>query len=80
MEDWEPVSKSYQKKLLVYFNYFFVEHQLSELETGEDVAIMFEKCNLLDGNDDRSTFKEALEIIGRRDISTQFEIYLAAGK
>ena len=54
--------------------------QLSELETGEDVAIMFRKSNMLEGDDIWRTLKEALQIIGRRDIITQLEIYLAAGK
>ena len=57
-----------------------MKDQLSELETGEDVAIMFEKCNMLEWDNDRRTLKEALQIIGRRDLSTQLEIYLAAGK
>ena len=68
------------QKNWVYFNYFFIEDQISELETGEDVAIMFRKCNILEGEHGRRTLKEAFEIIGRRNISKQLEIYLAAGK
>ena len=68
------------QKNWVYCNYFFIEDQLSELETGEDVAIMFEKCNMLERDNDRRTLKEALQIIGRKDISKQLQIYLAAGK
>ena len=69
-----------EKLVRVYCYYVFIEDQLSELETGEDVAIMFGKCNMLEADGDRRTLKEALQIIGRRDISTQLEIYLAAGK
>ena len=61
-------------------NYFSIEDQLSELETGEDVAIVFRKCNILEVEHVRRTLKEALEIVGRRDISKQLEIYLAAGE
>ena len=77
-EDWE--SEKFIQKNWVYCNYFFIEDQLSELETGEDVAIMFEKCNMLERDNDRRTLKEALQIIGRKDISKQLQIYLAAGK
>ena len=41
---------------------------------------MFGKYNMLEWDNDRRTLKEALQIIGRRDIRTQLEIYLAAGK
>ena len=68
------------QKTLNLFQLFLYRGQLSELETGEDVGIMLGKCNLLEGDDDLSTFKEALKIIGRKDISTRLEIYLAAGK
>ena len=68
------------QKTLVYSNYFFIEDQLSELETGDDVAIMFGKCNMLEEGDSCRVLKEALQIIGRRDISKQLEIYLGAGK
>ena len=61
-------------------NYFSIEDQLSELETGEDVAIIFRKCNILEVEHVWRTLKEALEIVGRRDISKQLEIYLAAGE
>ena len=78
-EDWESV-RSYPKTFWVYCNYFVIGDQLSELETGEDVAIMFGKCNIQGGDDVRRALKEALQIIGRRDLTTQLEIYLAAGK
>ena len=68
------------QKTLVYSNYFFIEDQLSELETGDDVAIMFGKCNMLEEGDGRRILKEALQIIQRRDISKKLEIYLGAGK
>ena len=59
--------------------YFFLEDQLAELEIGEDVAIIFEEENLLQDNRDRETFKKALKIIGRNDLATKLEIYMAAG-
>ena len=79
-EDWELITKTFPVKLLVYCNCFLVEDQLSELEIGEDVGIMFQKCDMLKGDDDLMTFKEALSIIGRMDILMQLGIYLAAGK
>ena len=79
-KDWESVRKTYSINFWVYCNYFFIEDQLSELETGEDVKLMFETCNMLEWDNDRRTLKEALQIIGRRDLSTQLEIYLEAGK
>ena len=79
-EDWESTTKTFPVKLLVYCICFFIEDQLSELEIGEDVGIMFQKYDMLEGNDDRMAFKEALSIIGRMDIRMQLGIYLAAGK
>ena len=61
-------------------NYFFIGDQLAELETGEDVEIIFNEANFLEGNLDKQTFKKALEIIGRNDLATKLEIYVAAGK
>ena len=61
-------------------NYFFIEDQLAELETGEDVEVIFNEANFLEGNLDKQTFKKALEIIGRNDLATKLEIYVAAGK
>ena len=61
------------------FNYFFVEDQLAELETGEDVAIFLKKDNLLEDNLFRENFKEILQMIGRNDLARNFKIYLAAG-
>ena len=75
----EDHQKSLPKNLWVYSNYFFIEDQLSELETGDDVAILFGKINMLEGDDGRRILKEALQIIGRRDIRKQFDIYLGAG-
>lgn len=60
--------------------YFFVEDQLTDLEIGEDVAIIFEEENLLQDKRDRQTFKKALKIAGRNDLATKLEIYIAAGK
>ena len=66
--------------MIQLFNYFFIEDQLAELETGEDVEINFNEGSFLEGNLDKHTFKKALEIIGRNDLATKLEIYVAAGK
>ena len=60
--------------------YFFVEDELAELVTGEDVEIVFNEENFLEDMENRQAFKEALQDIGRNDLATKFEIYLAAGK
>ena len=61
-------------------HYFFLEDQLAELKTGEDVAIIFEEGNFLQQNLDRQLFKEALQTIGRNDLANKLGIYVAAGK
>ena len=53
---------------------------MAELVTGEDVEIIFKEGNFLEDCENRQTFKEALQEIGRNDLATKFEIYLAAGK
>ena len=63
------------------FNFCFsVEDELAELLTGEDVEIIFKEGNFLEDRKNRQTFKEALQGIGRNDLGTKFEIYLAVGK
>ena len=62
------------------FKYFFLEDQLVELETGEDIVIAFQQENLLEENVERQILKKALQIIGRDDLATKLQIYLAAGK
>ena len=61
-------------------NSFLVEKQSEELEIGEDVEIVFKKEKLLKGDLDRQTFKKALETIGRKDLATKLDIYVAVGK
>ena len=61
-------------------NSFLVEKQLEELEIGEDVEIVFKKEKLLKIDLDRQTFKKALETIGRKDLATKLDIYVAVGK
>ena len=61
-------------------NSFLVEKQLEELEIGEDVEIVFKKEKLLKVDLDRQTFKKALETIGRKDLATKLDIYVAVGK
>lgn len=60
-------------------NILFVENALAELETGEDLEIVLEQENILDDDRDKKTFKEILQSIGRRDLATKMEIYLAVG-
>ena len=58
----------------------FLEEQLKDMETGEDVAIIFKEGHWLQGKQDRQTFKEALQIIGRSDLAKKLDIYVAASK
>ena len=67
--------------ILQLFNFYFsVEDEMAELVTGEDVEIISKEGNFLEDCENRQTFKEALQVIGRNDLATKFEIYLAAGK
>ena len=61
-------------------NSLFLEDQLEDMETGEDLAIIFKEDHLLKGNQDRQTFKESLQIIGRNDLAEKLDIYVAASK
>ena len=65
---------------LFNYVYFFVEDELAELVTGEDVDIIFNEGNFLEDRDNRETFKKALKDIGRDDLARKLKIYLAAGK
>ena len=58
----------------------FVEKQLAEFETGEDVTLILKKRNLLEDHKFKEVFKKSLQIIGRDDLARNFEIYFAAGK
>ena len=60
-------------------NILFVEDALAELETGEDLEIVLEQENILEDDRDKKTFKDILQSIGRRDLVTKMEIYLAVG-
>lgn len=60
-------------------NILFVEDALAELETGEDLEIVLEQENILEDDRDKKTFKDILQSIGRRDLATKMEIYLAVG-
>lgn len=50
------------------------------METGEDVAIILEDGNFLEENQDRYVLQIALQAVGRNDLATKLEIYLAASK
>ena len=62
------------------YNILFVEDALEELETGEDLEIVLEQENLLEHDEDKKTFKEVLQSIGRKDLATKMEVYLAVGQ
>ena len=67
--------------ILQLFNFYFsVEDEMAELVIGKDVEITFSVGNFLEDCENRQTFKKALQYIGRNDLATKFEIYLAAGK
>lgn len=53
---------------------------MAELETGKDVKILLKKTNYLEDDLNRETFKKILQVIGRNDLATKLEIYIAAGK
>ena len=62
------------------YSILFVEDALEELETGEDLEIVLEQENLLEHDGDKKTFQEVLQSIGRKDLATKMEIYLAVGQ
>ena len=62
------------------YNDFFLEDQLADLETREDVGIVLADGNFLDENRDRYVFQIALQAVGRYDLATKLEIYLAGSK
>lgn len=49
------------------------------METGEDVAIVLNKGNLLYDNIDLVTLKKTFQIIGKNELATKLGIYIAAG-
>ena len=51
-----------------------------ELQTVEDLEIILEKENFLEGDEDRHIFRKALEFIGRIDLVKKLQIYVEAGK
>ena len=62
------------------YNDFFLEDQLADWKTREDVGIVLEDGNFLDENRDRYVFQIALQAVGRYDLATKLEIYLAGSK
>ena len=60
--------------------FVFVEDELAELVTGEDVEIIFKEGNFLEDSKNGKKFKKALQCIKRNDLVTKFEIYIATGK
>lgn len=49
------------------------------METGEDVAKVLKKGNLLNDNIDLVTLKKTFQIIGKNELAIKLEIYVAAG-
>ena len=60
-------------------NYLYLENQLSKLQTGKDIAIIFEKESVLQKNRDRKVFKEALQAVRRNDLAVKLEKYIVKG-
>ena len=61
-------------------NYLFVELALAKVESGEYFKMIVEDENLLQGHSDQKTYKKILQYIGRKDLATKLEIYLATGQ
>ena len=53
----------------------FREDQLVDMQTGKDIATIFEKGEFLRQKEDRNMFKKALEIIRRNHLSFKIRIY-----
>lgn len=60
-------------------NYLHLENQLWELQTGKDIARIFEKENVLQKNRDRKVFQEALQAVRRNDLAVKLEKYIVKG-
>lgn len=52
---------------------------MAELETGDDVAMLLEYANFVEGRLNRYRFKEIFQTIGGNDLATKLEIYTEAG-
>ena len=61
-------------------NYLSVELALAKVESGEDFKMIVEDENLLQGHSDKKKYKKILQYIGRKDLATKLEIYLATGQ
>ena len=63
-----------------FFYYLCVENQLAALKNGADVEIIFEQEICLEENLDEEILKIFLKTIGRNDLVTTLEVYLAIGE
>ena len=71
----------YEKiSLLSVYNSYSLEEQLTELQTGQDLAIIFKDGNFLQKYRDRKVFKEVLQIVGKTDLAVNVEKHIVAGK
>ena len=84
LQDWKIMkSNSLSAHLLINLwlpCFFFAEDELFELQTAEDLAIIFKQRNFLKEDEERNVFRTALEIIERIDLVKKFQIYIAASK
>lgn len=53
---------------------------MAQMESGEDVEIIFEQEIFLEYKLNRKILKEVLRSIGRNDLCSKFEVYLAIGE
>ena len=53
---------------------------MTKVQTGKDVAIIFEQENILQKNGDRKFFKKSLGVVGRNYLTVKLEKYIARGK
>ena len=60
--------------------HFCVGLALAKVESGEDFRIVVEDGNILEDYSDKMTYKKMLQYIGRKDLATKLEIYLAKGQ
>ena len=71
----------YEKiSLLSVYNSYSLEEHLTELQTGQDLAIIFKDGNFLQKYRDRKVFKEVLQIVGKTDLAVNLEKHIVAGK
>ena len=59
---------------------FFLEIQLTELETGENIAAILERGKVSRKIRTAQLFQESLEAIGRNDLGKKLDLFIYPGK